>query len=75
MNIHHRQLSDLIKKYAQPSPENDKAVREFVRMCRVEVMCGTAVTMPDLAGNTYADLATFDKWRTNRFPRLYPSTE
>ena len=75
MNIHHRQLSDLIKTYAKPSPENDKAVRTFVRACRLEVMCGTAVTMPGMPGGTYSDLKSFDKWRLSRFPRLYAPTE
>lgn len=75
MIIHHRQLSDLIKQYAQPSPENDKAVRDFVRTCRTEVMCGTVVTMPGMPGTTIADLKEFDQWRVNRFPRLYASTD
>ena len=75
MNIHHRQLSDLIKLYAQPSDDNDTVIRDFVRKCRTEVMCGTIITIPGMPGGRLSDLASFDKWRTSRFPRLYPPTE
>lgn len=75
MNIHHRLLSDLIKLYAQPSHENDKAVRAFVRECRLEIMCGTTVVVPGMPGGRFSDLNGFDNWRMSRFPRLYPSTE
>ena len=75
MNIHHRQLSDLIKLYAQPSAANDDAVRTFVRMCRREIMCGITVVMPGMPGGSFSDLENFDKWRVGRFPRLYAPAE
>ncbi|MFT6142714.1 MAG: hypothetical protein ACJAZO_003975 [Myxococcota bacterium] len=75
MNVHHRQLSDLIKLYAQPTQENDDRVRAFVRTCRIEVMSGITVTMPGMPSAKITDLEAFDKWRVGRFPRLYAPTE
>jgi len=75
MRIHHRQLSDLIKTYAESTDDGDAAVRKAVRHWRTEIQCGNPVTVPGMPGGTYAETHEFDLWRTRRFPRLYPPAE